>query len=548
VIKPQIFYEAKWTDALKDEYYQTHPENFAGPHKTYPIKDASDVGDAWGLAGQAADADAVRAKIKAIAKRMGLSSGLPDTAKDAEKQESAATIPNTAWPPLEKIATLKVCWLKYNARSVNGRIYPKATCDRIYESALRKLAANDLSVTCFVSHEDANNNVNTKLVGHVSKIWQEGAKFWADIDMADTGTSRDVVALYVNGALRSESMRVLGVELIHDRNYDLPLVVIPEGVEPELLGIDFTTRPGLNDTARIQQVLYESAQAAPYTESFSLDSVSIQSKEEAPMSIPLYLQVIAEAMTDDRKAHQSIHDNLAGVLDATVKAQHGSESARLMALVESELTEEGRAIAVKHAVKIANAHDAAAHQLGMKCEGCYKEALGIPLDPDQDNDGLPDNQDPSDDGESAKKGQKTMTEAEMLAALKAKGYSVAAPKTVGEQLAELRALSETQAAQLAALKESAPPTQRQTQAPSALNETSALTEEQFYEDGDYLKGTLAPTNWKALANRRVPWPKDIDPALALHELAPFLAYRLLDQEAVALGRDIGMLIGPNDQI
>jgi hypothetical protein len=456
--------------------------------------------------------------------------------------EAAATIASTIRRPLKKIATLRVCWLEYNARSLNGRIYPKVTCDRIYESALRKLVADDLPITCFVSHEAANGNVNTELVGRAVKIWQEGPKFWADLDLADTRTAWDMLALAEGGYLRSESMRVLGVELSHDRNYDLPLVVVAEGVEPELLGIDLTTRPGLMDTARIQQVLYESAQQAPYTESFALDSVLIESKE-ALMSIPLYLQIIAgtmtEAVTADRAAHQRIHDHLAGVMDDAVKPIHGEESANLIAA--ATLSEEGRAIAQKHAVRIAAAHDEAATACGMECAGGYKEALGIPLDPDQDGDSI--GNDTDHDNESVKGKKKIMTEQEMLAALKAKGYGVTPPKTVQEELDELRT-------KVAALEESraADPPMRQTQAPSAMTEQGGYAEESIYEEGEYLAGPLAPKTWKSLSNRRVPWPKDVDPSVALHELAPFLAYRLLDQEATAMGRDISSIIAPYEQV
>ncbi|GHO99541.1 hypothetical protein KSF_095890 [Reticulibacter mediterranei] len=566
----QTLAEAKWTQAARDEYYKTHPENFAGPDKSFPIRDASDVGDAWGLAGHADNPDAVRAKIKAIAKRLKLTHGLPDTAKDDdEKQESAATIASTVRRPLKKIATLRVCWLEYNARSLNGRIYPKTTCDKIYESAVRKLAANDLPITVFVSHEAANNHVNTELVGRAAKIWQEGNKFWADLDLADTRTAWDMLALAEGNYLRSESMRVLGVELSHDRNYDLPLVVVSEGVEPDLLGIDLTTRPGLADTARIQQVLYESsAHIEPYTESFSVDSVSVTThhpKEEVSITMNIDGRVLAqampaaileqikqagrrtalpttEAMTSDRQAHQRAHDHIAGVLDECLKPMHGAESARLRALVEAtELTEAGRALAMKHAKRLAAAHDEAAQACGMECEGCYNDALGMPLDPDNDGDSI--GHDTDNDNESAQKGQDEMTEEQMLAALKAKGYTVAAPKTVQEELQEVRA-------ELAALKEGrlteAP--QRQTQAPSALTEASDYKPEDLYQEGDYLKGPLAPRNWRALADPRVPWPKDVDPSAALKELAPFLAYRLNMEEAHARGRDISMYIGEYEQV
>lgn len=84
---------AKWTQAAREAYYKDHPENFAGPDMSYPIKDASDIGDAWNLAGHAENPDAVRSKIKSIAKRLGLTDVLPDTAKEDEKR---ASLPTTA--------------------------------------------------------------------------------------------------------------------------------------------------------------------------------------------------------------------------------------------------------------------------------------------------------------------------------------------------------------------------------------------------------------------------------------------------------------------
>jgi hypothetical protein len=72
---------AVWTAASRAAYKKAHPENFAGSGLSYPIRDASDVKAAWNLAGRAADPAAVRRKIIAIAKRLGLSAALPDTAK-----------------------------------------------------------------------------------------------------------------------------------------------------------------------------------------------------------------------------------------------------------------------------------------------------------------------------------------------------------------------------------------------------------------------------------------------------------------------------------
>src|SRR5258708_4668208 len=482
-------YESKWDTAARKAYHAEHPDNFAGPDMSYPIRDSNDVKDAWAMAGHAADPDAVRAKIKAIAKRLGLTAALPDTAT----AESVATVASSTVRPRAKIATLKVCFLEYNARSLNGRIYPKATCDAIFAEAQRKLAdTSRLPITCYVNHAEANSDDAVKLVGRITRVWQEAAKFYADIDLADTRVGRDVLALASGGYIQSESMRVMGVETTYSDGYDLPIVVAQPGATPELMGIDLTARPGLQDTARIMQVLYESTdEQKPYIEAFALDDVQIEALKGAdPMPIPLYLKVLVgipdfqEALTDDRMAHKAVHDNLAGVLDAPISAKHAEESARFIALVEAELSEEGKAIAKKHASKIAAAHDASAHQLGIDCEGCYKEALGIALDPDQDGDGIPDADDPADkkdDGmesahapNSLKGGNDTMTPEEMMEELKKQGFTIAPPKTKEQELqesfdAKLAEQERKFEEKLKALAEANPP-QRQTQALNGTQE------------------------------------------------------------------------------
>jgi hypothetical protein len=528
-------------------------EDFAWPEqRKYPITSQQRLDSAARLLGRAPTdmQPKIKARAIAIAKRKGFQ--LPDSWQ-ADATESVMT--ESVGKPLKKIATLNVCWLEYNAQSLNGRIYPKATCDAIYASGQRKLADPfGLPVTCFVSHEAANGNVNTELVGRAVKLWQEGQKFYALIDLADTTAARDMLALAEGGYLASESMRVWGVKLVYDENYDLPLVVPEDGYEPELMGIDLTTRPGLQDTARILAVLYEHAHSQqPFIEAFALSDVSIDTPKGDPMPIPIFLKVIAgaleEAMTDDRKAHQRVHDHLAGVLDATVADKHGAESARYRALVEAELSEEGKAIAQKHAVRLAAAHDESAKQLGMSCEGAYNEALGVALDPDQDDDSQdPDDdddpQDPDDDEEES------MTPQQMMEALKKAGYAVNPPKSSEQQLQEAfdAKLAEQERKfneRLAALQGEP---QRKTQALIGDVEESTLVPEPMYESGDYLSGMLAPKNWKALADRRVPWPKDIDPKLAVHEMAPFLAYRMNLDDAHARGRDITAFIDQYEQV
>lgn len=86
---------AKWTTEKRKQYLKDSPENHAGPNGSFPIEDGNDVKDAWDLAGHADNPDAVRAKIKAIAKRLGLTSSLPDTAKDDNKERMMGTHTHT---------------------------------------------------------------------------------------------------------------------------------------------------------------------------------------------------------------------------------------------------------------------------------------------------------------------------------------------------------------------------------------------------------------------------------------------------------------------
>lgn len=83
----EALHRAKWTQAARDE----HKKNggyFAGPDDTFPLKDASDVEDAWGLAGHADNPDEVRRNIINWAKENGHTDALPDTAKESMKERS----------------------------------------------------------------------------------------------------------------------------------------------------------------------------------------------------------------------------------------------------------------------------------------------------------------------------------------------------------------------------------------------------------------------------------------------------------------------------
>lgn len=72
-----------WSQGKRDKMKEDSPEDFAGGGTKFPIRNQTDVDSAAKLIGHAADPSAVKSKIKAIAKRKGLS--IPDAWKDEDK-------------------------------------------------------------------------------------------------------------------------------------------------------------------------------------------------------------------------------------------------------------------------------------------------------------------------------------------------------------------------------------------------------------------------------------------------------------------------------
>lgn len=66
-------YNRDWPKSKREALSKSAPEDFAGPHQSFPIKTQEDVDSAAKLIGHADDPAAVKAKIKSIAKRKGLS-------------------------------------------------------------------------------------------------------------------------------------------------------------------------------------------------------------------------------------------------------------------------------------------------------------------------------------------------------------------------------------------------------------------------------------------------------------------------------------------
>jgi hypothetical protein len=84
-IQAVVIYNRDWPKEKRDRLSKEAPEDFAGPHQSFPIKTQEDVKSAASLAHHAKDPAAVKSKIKAIAKRKGLKT--PEAWNDGTENE-----------------------------------------------------------------------------------------------------------------------------------------------------------------------------------------------------------------------------------------------------------------------------------------------------------------------------------------------------------------------------------------------------------------------------------------------------------------------------
>lgn len=553
-------------------------QNYAWPDAPdgpkYPC-DTQDHLDACAtLIGRAPDAEQAKIKARAIAIAKRLKLALPDTWK-AEVKEDASTTP---YAPKSRVAVMTVRFLQDDARSRNGRIYPHETLTQIVESGQRAIERGEM-LTCYTSHGAADAQDPFHLSGKLTRVWQERESAFASIDIPDTSAGRDMVALSAGGYLKTVSLRAKNAELKIDPNYDMPIVT----GHPQLEGIDFAPTPGIS-TATIQQITLENAEQnsslATLCDEFVLEATAINLREEqqphetttpdATLRESEQRESMGKKTMTREDAFKRIHAHTAAVLDSHVKDVHGKG--------DKKAREAFGRLKNAHAQHLASAHDTAANQLGLDCESAYEGTLGS-YDPDGDGDFdlsddpilNPDGDDMSPDDESPDTADdmeeshkpvtpatttptkgKTMTPEEMIAALKASGYAVEAPKTETEKLQEafsqqLAALRAEQTAQLDELKKSLltqtqaqqqDPTQRLTMVESAnVVESPSATVKTGIEEidvwrasnnGDYLREALHPSKWCDLLDRTKPLP--VDATIMLQESSKFL-YDMIAQQA-----------------
>ncbi len=289
----------------KDQRDAIDDSDFAWPEqKKYPINTQAHLDAAAKLIGRAPEGvqDKIKRNAIRIAKRKGLT--LPDSWNNEPASETTTVVStkgpaNEKFQPLPRIAQLKVRFLSDGAISRNGRQYPVETVQRLVNSGYQQLLAGDI-INSYICHSVADEDNPLVVSGKATKIWHEGEGAYALFDIPDTTTGRDMVSLLSGGYIPpTMSLRAANAEMQVVKGKGVPQVV---GKDIQLLGIDFTARPGIED-ARIQDLVLENAKdKGVFLDSFYIEQLSLVentdtlSHEAALPNVVVNLNVNGEAI------------------------------------------------------------------------------------------------------------------------------------------------------------------------------------------------------------------------------------------------------------
>lgn len=376
--------------------------NFGDPSKrAFPVLNQSDLDNAARLIGHADNPAAVKKRLIAIAKRKGLT--LPDSWKDGNDKPKEAATTTPTFKPKQRIARIKSYFIEDDAISLNGRQYPKEAVDRLIQSAQMQLSdPNALPLTCYLSHDKADQDSTRDISGKITHVGREGGKGYALIDIPDTTAGRDAASLVAGGYIRSQSLRASGAEMKMDRERTFPQV---GGSGLKLEGIDFTSSPGLSQAARITELVTESHEPQTINEVFNahpttllledLPSMPTEDLQEETIS-PLTSGDSVGMTNDDPRDDYSkrmytmpptaptdtfpeamsnlsdVHDRLAYVMGMACGPETMEAVRRFgtsVVLEREKLQEAGAKFAVSTRKHLMKAHDGVAGHLNMPCIG-----------------------------------------------------------------------------------------------------------------------------------------------------------------------------------
>ena len=548
--------------------------DFGDPEKrAFPIRSQADLDNAARLIGHADNPDAVKRRIIAIAKRKGLT--LPASwQNEMDEKPKEAAVSTSTFKPKQRIAQIKSFFLENDAISLNGRQYPTSAVDKLIQSAQVQLSdPNALPLTCYLSHDKADQDSTRDIVGKITYVGREGNKAYALIDIPDTVAGRDAATLVAGGYIRSQSLRASGAEMYTNSESAYPLV---GGAGLTLTGIDFTSNPGLPQVARITDVVTESHDPQALNELFPArpSSMTLLEQDEETMNDTITEEQIDPmaggttkgisdmgdphddyakrqypvpnvAMNGDAPIDQAIHDHISGAMNLECSKMTNAESK----VARASLLEAGAKFNKAAKMHLMAAHDAVASKLGVECASGGTGKMASDGMQDGDDDDKPSERDtstlinalretmkPQSVPAKAKETSHTMTPQEAAQLLAEAGYKVEAPKSKEEQLQEQLAamksefeakLAEAQQAQLKELtsivERVAPP--KPVQRRSLVEGASEYAPgKPYYTNGSYLREKMNSLSAAELLDRSRPLPEGIDAERLLKEMyGPLLA-------------------------
>lgn len=150
----ELIYNRDWPQAKRDKLPS---EDFAGPHQSFPIQKQSDVQAAMHLTGKADDPEAVKSRIRSIAKRKGLT--VPDSLKSTtNSQETPMSM--TRKEVIDQIILNGCgCWTEAERPVLNSMANP-----RLLEIlGTQREAVTNAKIVAMVENDDGGDQIPSTL-------------------------------------------------------------------------------------------------------------------------------------------------------------------------------------------------------------------------------------------------------------------------------------------------------------------------------------------------------------------------------------------------
>lgn len=222
---------------------------------------------------------------------------------------------------MKKPRQITFTFLEHDAVSKNGRVYTKAAVQDMVRRAQEDIDAGKV-LSSFATHDYARTEDPTKMIGKLSRVWEDGSKVKATLDLFGTAHANDLAHIVKEQGIKTVSLRADEYETTGKKT-------MVGGMDCEqvslchLAGVDFAMRPGIS-MVNIDPVTYESDETGkPHRDIVACENdprTVILTEEEADMTKEeaevLFKQMLAAdkaaAQVDERTSHAHPHEHEGG--------------------------------------------------------------------------------------------------------------------------------------------------------------------------------------------------------------------------------------------